>query len=263
MVTATALIADVIPLRERGKYQGALGAVFGVTTVLGPLLGGLFTDHLSWRWAFYVNLPIGVVVIALAAVTIPRVTAVARPVIDYLGIVLRLARRRRPDPGAVAGAARSTPGARRRSSGCSSAPWSRWRCSWCVERRAADPILPLRLFRSSVFSVCVVLAFIVGFAMLGAMTFLPTYLQYVKGVSATASGRADAAAGGRPAGHLDRVRHDRRPHRAVQDLPGRRVAGHGGRAVPAVADGRAHRVLADGACTCWCSASASGCACRC
>ena len=59
-VTATAVIGDVIPLRERGKYQGALGAVFGVTTVLGPLLGGFFTDHLSWRWAFYVNLPIGI-----------------------------------------------------------------------------------------------------------------------------------------------------------------------------------------------------------
>src|SRR3954471_22272213 len=86
-VTATALIADVIPLRERGKYQGALGAVFGVTTVLGPLVGGLFTDHLSWRWAFYVNLPIGVGVIALAAVTMPAVKAVARPVLDYLGIV--------------------------------------------------------------------------------------------------------------------------------------------------------------------------------
>jgi MFS family permease len=77
-VTATALIADVIPLRERGKYQGALGAVFGVTTVLGPLAGGLFTDHLSWRWVFYVNLPIGIGVIALAAVTMPAVKAVAR-----------------------------------------------------------------------------------------------------------------------------------------------------------------------------------------
>src|SRR6476619_5557085 len=75
-VTATALIGEVIPLRERGKYQGALGAVFGVTTVLGPLLGGLFTDHLSWRWAFYVNLPIGIGVVALAAVTMPSIKGI-------------------------------------------------------------------------------------------------------------------------------------------------------------------------------------------
>src|ERR1700710_1348773 len=72
-VTATALIGEVIPLRDRGRYQGALGAVFGVTTVLGPLLGGLFTDHLSWRWAFYVNVPLGIVVIVLAARTIPGI----------------------------------------------------------------------------------------------------------------------------------------------------------------------------------------------
>src|SRR5882757_51161 len=70
MVTATALIGEVIPLRERGRYQGALGAVFGVTTVVGPLLGGFFTDHLSWRWAFYVNVPVAVVVIVMAARTI-------------------------------------------------------------------------------------------------------------------------------------------------------------------------------------------------
>ncbi len=111
-----------------------------------------------------------------------------------------------------------------------------------VERRAVDPILPLRLFRSSVFSVCVVLAFIVGFAMLGAMTFLPTYLQYVKGVSATASGVQTLPLVVGLLVTVDPVRHDRRPHRALQDLPGRRLAGDGARPVPAVADGRAHVV---------------------
>lgn len=160
---------------------------FGVTTVAGPLLGGLFTDHLSWRWAFYVNVPIGIVVIILASTTLPRLKSTARPIIDYLGIVF-----------VSLGASGLT----------LALSWGGTQYAWgsatilgmfagsvvalvvfaVVESRAVDPILPLRLFRKQVFSVSVTLAFIVGFAMLGAMTFLPTYLQYVNGISATGSG---------------------------------------------------------------------------
>src|ERR1700733_12146745 len=81
-VTATALIGEVIPLRDRGRYQGALGAVFGVTTVIGPLLGGYFTDHLSWRWAFWVNVPVSIVVFFVAAAAIPSLATRGKPVID-------------------------------------------------------------------------------------------------------------------------------------------------------------------------------------
>ncbi len=186
-VTATALIGDVIPLRERGKYQGALGAVFGVTTVVGPLLGGVFTDDLSWRWVFYINVPIGVVVIALAAWTIPSVRAAGRPVIDYLGVAFVAV--------GAGGLVLAT------SLGGNSFAWSSptiiamYAVSVVavigfvfVELRAREPILPMRLFRDPVFSVVMVLAFIVGFTLLGSITFLPTYLQYAKGVSATVSG---------------------------------------------------------------------------
>src|SRR3954471_2126972 len=79
-VTATAMIADIIPMRDRGKYQGAVGAVFGGTTVLGPLLGGFFTDHLSWQWVFYVNVPIALVIIPLAVRLLPRVPTSGRPI---------------------------------------------------------------------------------------------------------------------------------------------------------------------------------------
>src|ERR1700692_3259986 len=86
-VTATALIGEVIPLRDRGRYQGALGAVFGVTTVIGPLLGGYFTDHLTWRWAFWVNVPVSIVVFFVAAAAIPSLAAHGKAVIDYAGIL--------------------------------------------------------------------------------------------------------------------------------------------------------------------------------
>ena len=186
-VTASALIGEVVPLRERGRYQGILGAVFGVTTVVGPLLGGYFTDYLTWRWAFWVNVPISVVVIVVAAAAIPALRSAAKPVIDYAGMTF-----------IGLGAAGLTLAT---SWGGTLYPWESPTIIGlfvaavaalvvfvAVERRAAEPILPIRLFGSPVFTVCCVLSFVVGFAMLGAMTFLPTYMQYVDGVSATTSG---------------------------------------------------------------------------
>src|SRR6201997_5901063 len=87
MVTAAAMIGEVVPLRERGRYQGALGAVFGVTTVIGPLLGGFFVDHLTWRWAFWINIPVAIVVLLVGAAAIPALGRIATPRIDYAGIV--------------------------------------------------------------------------------------------------------------------------------------------------------------------------------
>jgi EmrB/QacA subfamily drug resistance transporter len=187
MVTAMAVIGEVIPMRERGRYQGALGAVFGVTTVIGPLLGGFFTDHLSWRWAFWINIPVAVVVLLVGAAAIPSLARSTKPVIDYAGILF-----------VGLGASGLT----------LATSWGGAEYAWgsptiiglivasiaslavfiWVESRATEPILPIRLFASPVFTVCCILGFIVGFAMLGALTFLPTFMQFVDGVSATTSG---------------------------------------------------------------------------
>jgi len=187
MVLSMAIVGDVVPPRDRGRYQGLFGGVFGATSVLGPLLGGLFTEHLSWRWVFYVNLPVGVVALAVIAgvLRIPRRST--RHVIDYLGtfliasvatcLVL------------VASLGGTTWGwGSPQIVGLAVAGVALAIAFVAVERRAAEPVLPLKLFRVRTFTLSAVISFIVGFAMFGAMTYLPTFLQVVQGVSPTMSG---------------------------------------------------------------------------
>ncbi|WP_371671829.1 MFS transporter [Streptomyces sp. NBC_00289] len=187
MVLSMAIVGDLVPPRERGRYQGLFGAVFGATSVLGPLLGGLFTEHLSWRWVFYVNLPVGVVALAVIASTLHIPRKVTPHVIDYLGTFL------------IASVATCL--VLVASLGGTTWGWGSPQVVVLtvlgvalavvfvrVERRAAEPVLPLKLFRIRTFTLSAVISFIVGFAMFGAMTYLPTFLQVVRGVSPTVSG---------------------------------------------------------------------------
>ncbi|WP_406009211.1 MDR family MFS transporter [Streptomyces sp. NBC_00637] len=187
MVLSMAIVGDLVPPRDRGRYQGLFGAVFGATSVLGPLLGGLFTEHLSWRWVFYVNLPVGVVALAVIAAVLHIPRRSTKHVIDYLGTFLI--------------AAVATCLVLVASLGGTTWDWASPQIVGlavlgvllivafvAVERRAAEPVLPLKLFRIRTFTLSAVISFIVGFAMFGAMTYLPTFLQVVQGVSPTLSG---------------------------------------------------------------------------
>lgn len=187
MVLSQAIIGDVVPPRERGRYTGLFGAVFGVTSVAGPLLGGFFVDNLTWRWVFYINLPIGAVALAVTAVALHTNEVHKRPTIDYWGIVLL--------------ASATTCLVLLSTFGGSTYPWMSAQI-WglgiasavllalfvAVERKAAEPVLPLRLFRQSIFRTTSGIGFLVGFAMLGALSFLPLFMQVVNGASATESG---------------------------------------------------------------------------
>ncbi|MFE0253223.1 DHA2 family efflux MFS transporter permease subunit [Streptomyces sp. NPDC059010] len=187
MVLSMAIVGDIVPPRERGRYQGLFGAVFGASSVLGPLLGGVFTEHLSWRWVFYVNLPVGVVALAVIAAVLRIPRRSTAHVIDYLGTFL------------IASVATCL--VLVASLGGTTWGWGSVQIVGLallgvvlavafvsVERQAAEPVLPLKLFRVRTFSLSAVISFIVGFAMFGAMTYLPTFLQIVQGVSPTMSG---------------------------------------------------------------------------
>jgi EmrB/QacA subfamily drug resistance transporter len=187
MVGAQAIIGDIVPPRERGRYMGLIGSVFAVASVAGPLLGGLFVDHLSWRWVFYVNLPVGALAVVIVVTRLHLYTPPVRHRIDVLGAGLLSA-------GVAALIIVTTWGGNEYAWGSPTIVGLAvagvlllltfvW---W--ETRATEPILPLQLFRSSVFSISNAMGFTIGMAMFGAIVFIPLYLQLVYGASPTSSG---------------------------------------------------------------------------
>jgi len=187
MVGAQAIIGDIVPPRERGRYMGLIGSVFGVASVAGPLLGGFLVDSFSWRWIFYVNLPIGAVAVAIVVFKLHLHTPQAKHRIDYVGAGLL--------SGAVAALILA-------------ATWGGNEYAWgsptilgllaggsvllaafvWQERRAEEPIIPLSLFRSPVFNVASAMGFTIGMAMFGAIVYIPVFLQLVYGATPTSSG---------------------------------------------------------------------------
>jgi EmrB/QacA subfamily drug resistance transporter len=186
-VTTQAAVGDIVSPRERGRYQGIFGAVFGLASIAGPLLGGYFTTHLSWRWIFYVNVPLGIIALVVLGITMPARSLRRSHAIDYAGAGLLAV--------ALSGLTLIA------DVGGTAYPWSSQLVVSLmaitavalvsfvfVERRAAEPVLPPRLFGQRTFSVTSLIGLIVGFALFGSVTYLPVYLQLVKGVSPTRSG---------------------------------------------------------------------------
>jgi EmrB/QacA subfamily drug resistance transporter len=188
MILSQAIIADVVPARERGKYMGIMGGVFALSSVAGPLLGGWFTEGIGWRWAFWMNIPLGILAIVSAVVflKLPKV-AHDKPRIDFTGMGLL----------AIASTCLVLV-----------TTWGGTTYDWdslviiglivgfvvtgiafvMVERTAAEPIMPLHLFKDRNFNLTTIAGLITGIAMFGALAYLPTYLQMVTGVNATEAG---------------------------------------------------------------------------
>lgn len=188
MILSQTIIADLVPPRQRAKYMAPIGAVFGLSAVAGPLLGGWFTDSVGWRWAFWINLPVGLLALAVCAVALRLPRRAVTVTIDFLGIAL------------MATAVSCT--VLVATWGGTTYEWSdpvilwlgagglvAWVVFFLSQRRAAEPVIPLWLFRSRIFNLATLISLIVvGVGMFAVIGYLPTYLQMVYGYSATESG---------------------------------------------------------------------------